>query len=46
MNIITRTTEEILQDEMQEFCNAALDPTTKSVHYREFVHFLGVDDNF
>ena len=34
------------QEEMQEFCNAALDPVTKSVHYKEFVHFLSVDDNF
>ena len=34
------------QDEMNEMCNAALDPLTKSVHYKEFVHFLGVDDNF
>ena len=34
------------QDEMTELCNAALDPLTKSVHYKEFVHFLGVDDNF
>merc|ERR1712012_860938 len=29
------------QDEMNEMCNAALDPLTKSVHYKEFVHFLG-----
>ena len=34
------------QEEMQEFCNAALDPVSKSVHYKEFVHFLSVDDNF
>ena len=31
---------------MQEFCSAALDPKTKKVNYREFVHFLSVDDLF
>ena len=43
---LTEEGEAFSQEEMQECCNAALDPTTKTVHYREFVHFLGVDDNF
>ena len=44
--LFTEEGEAFSQEEMTEFCNAALDPITKSVHYREFVHFLGVDDNF
>jgi len=44
--IFTEEGEAFSEEEMQEFCNAALDPVTKSVHYKEFVHFLSVDDNF
>ena len=44
--LFTEEGEAFSQEEMSEFCNAALDPITKSIHYREFVHFLGVDDNF
>ena len=44
--LFTEEGEAFSQEEMTEFCNAALDPITKSIHYREFVHFLGVDDNF
>ena len=44
--LFTEEGEAFSQEEMAEFCNAALDPITKSIHYREFVHFLGVDDNF
>ena len=36
----------VFKDEVQEFCNAGIDPKTKHVNYREFVHFLSVDDIF
>ena len=44
--LFTEEGEAFSQEEMTEFCSAALDPLTKSVHYKEYVHFLGIDDNF
>ena len=44
--LFTEEGEAFSQEEMTEFCNAALDPLTKSGHYKEYVHSLGVDDNF
>ena len=44
--LFTEEGEAFSEEEMTELCNAALDPLTKSVHYKEYVHFLGIDDNF
>ncbi len=37
--------EPFAQDEIEEMLNAALDPNTKTVIYKNFAHFLTVDED-
>lgn len=44
--LFTTNGEPFRPEEMEEFLHAALDPKTKKISYKRFVHFLVVDDEF
>jgi hypothetical protein len=37
--------EAFSQEETEELLNAALDPTTKTIQYRTFLHYLTINDD-
>jgi len=37
--------EPFAQEETEELLNAALDPTTKTIQYRSFLHYLTINED-
>ena len=37
--------EPLSQEEMEEMLNAAVDPNTKQITYRSFVHYLTIEED-